>query len=182
MKKIIKWSLIVIGSIAILLSAGFMIMKSLTKKHSPEVNVALKINDLEMEVFYCQPSKKGREIFGGLVPYGEVWRTGANEPSTFTTNKEISFGGVAVAPGTYSLWTIPGSEKWTVILNNGEYGWGVSGMDGSASRDEQFDVAVVVVAVQELSEVVEKLNIVLIENPTRLELMWDKTKIAVTIE
>jgi hypothetical protein len=156
-------------------------MQSQTKKHSPEQNVALKVNDLELSVFYNQPSKKDRVIFGELVPYDEVWRTGANEATTFTTNKSINFGGIMVDPGTYTLWTIPGREKWTVILNKGEYGWGVS-MKGVASRVAEKDVAAVVVASEQLNNVVEKLTIELNDNPVRLDLMWDLTKVSVPIE
>jgi len=181
MNKVLKWFLIVTAVLLVVMFVGFKYMQSQTKKFSPENNVALRVNDLEMSVFYNQPSKKGREIFGGLVPYGEVWRTGANEASTFTTNKAIKFGGIMVDPGTYTLWTIPGEEKWTVILNKGEYGWGVS-MKGVASRVPEKDVAAVIVASERLNSVVEKFTIELKENPMSLDLMWDLTKVSVPIE
>jgi hypothetical protein len=181
MNKVLKWILIVTALLLVVMFVGFKYMQSQTKKHSPENNVALKVNGLEMSVFYNQPSKKGRDIFGALVPYGEVWRTGANEATTFTTNQSINFGGIMVDPGTYTLWTIPGEEKWTVILNKGEYGWGVS-MKGVASRVPEKDVASVVVASEKLDAVVEKFTIELNENPVRLDLMWDLTKVSVPIE
>jgi hypothetical protein len=180
MNKIVKWILIVIAVIAVLLFFGYRYMLSETKKHSPEQNLEYKIQDMELKLYYSQPSKKGRDIFGALVPFGEVWRTGANEPSTFATNKTISFGGVQVPAGTYSLWTIPGERKWTVILNNGKYDWGVS-MQGVASRIADNDVASVVVPVQELNQEVEKLTIEINENPTRLDIAWDKTSVSVPI-
>lgn len=181
MNKIVKWVLIVLAALTLLLFLGYRYMLSETKKHSPEQNLAYKIQDLELKLYYSQPSKKGRDIFGGLVPYGEVWRTGANEPSTFTTNQEISFGGVQVPAGTYSLWTIPGEREWTVILNDGEYDWGVS-MQGGASRLEENDVASVVVPVQELDREIEKLTIEIKENPTRLYLAWDTQSVSVMID
>lgn len=181
MNKVLKWVAIIIGALLILLFLGYRYMLSETKKHSPEQNLEYKIQDVEFKLNYSQPSKKGREIFGALVPYGEVWRTGANEPSTFTTSKAISFGGVQVPAGTYSLWTIPGEKEWTVILNNGSYDWGVS-MKGVASRIAENDVATVVVQAKELNDVVEKLTIEINDNPTRLDLMWDKTAVSVLIE
>jgi hypothetical protein len=180
MNNVVKWVLIVTGVLVVVMFFGYRYMLSETKKHSPQQNLEYKIQDLELKLNYSQPSKKGRDIFGALIPYGEVWRTGANEPSTFATNKNISFGGVKVPAGSYSLWTIPGEKEWTVILNNGKYDWGVS-MQGVASRIAENDVAAVVVPVQELNQEVEKLTIEIIENPTRLNLAWDKTSVSVSI-
>ena len=82
--------------------------------------------DLQLDVFYCSPSKKGRKIFGELVPYGEVWRTGANEATTFTTNKDLIIDGKKLVTGNlYSIWTIPEEDSWTIIFNNKMYNWGV---------------------------------------------------------
>lgn len=181
MNKVVKWVLIITGVLIVLLFFGYRYMLSETKKHSPEQNLEYKIQDLELKLFYSQPSKKGRDIFGALVPYGEVWRTGANEPTTFATNQSISFGGVQIPAGTYTLWTIPGEKEWTVILNNGKYDWGVS-MKGVASRIAENDVAAVVVPVQELSRAEEKLNIIIEENPTRLVIAWDTRSVSVDIE
>jgi hypothetical protein len=64
-------------------------------------------------------------IFGGLVPYGEVWRTGANEATTFTTNQDLLVDGSFLAAGKYTLWTIPGPESWKVIFNSKMYPWGI---------------------------------------------------------
>src|SRR6476660_6493757 len=71
-----------------------------------------------VKVTYGQPSKKGREIFGKLVPFGQVWRTGANEASEITFNKDVTVGGKPVKAGTYTLFTIPKETEWTVILNS----------------------------------------------------------------
>ena len=105
--KALKWIGIIIGILAITGYFGWQYMKVQTKMASPEDIVDYKQGDKKLSVFYCRPSKKGREIFGELVPYNEVWRTGANEATTFTTNTTIDFGGAVVEPGTYTLWTIP---------------------------------------------------------------------------
>jgi len=84
MKKFLIWTL---GILAVLALLFFFvlgpIMRSQTKKHSPEQTVTFTQNNQDIRVFYCSPSKKGREIFGALVPYNEVWRTGANEATTY---------------------------------------------------------------------------------------------------
>src|SRR5690606_27123000 len=74
---------------------------------SPKDTIAYKLNDLKLEVFYNRPSKKGRDVFGGIVPLNEVWRTGANEATTFETNKPLDVNGYPLPAGKYTLWTVP---------------------------------------------------------------------------
>jgi hypothetical protein len=73
---------------------------------------------------YSSPRMKGRKIYGGLVPYGEVWRTGANAATTFVTSSDVVIGGKTVPAGSYTLFTIPNADKWTLIINKktGEFG------------------------------------------------------------
>ncbi len=73
---------------------------------------------------YSRPSMRNRKIFGGLVPYGEVWRTGANAATTLKTNVALDIGGTTVAPGTYTLYTLPGSNHWELIINKQTGQWG----------------------------------------------------------
>ncbi len=75
-------------------------------------------------VIYSRPQKKGRDIFGGLVPYGEVWRTGANEATELEVYRPLLFGETVLKPGTYTLYTIPGQDYWTVIINRDTNVWG----------------------------------------------------------
>ncbi len=75
-------------------------------------------------VIYSRPLKRDREIFGKLVPYNEVWRTGANEATELTLYRDMKVADVVVEAGTYSLYTIPGEKEWTVILNNRTNTWG----------------------------------------------------------
>ena len=123
------------------------ILKSQTKKHSPEQHITHNQGDLELKVFYCSPSKKDRKIFGELIPYGEVWRTGANEASTFTTNKDLSIDGKTLAKGTYTLWTIPGETTWDLIFNSEMYDWGVKLTDQKPAREPKYDALVTTVTV-----------------------------------
>lgn len=74
---------------------------------------------------YSSPRMKGRKIFGGLVPYGEVWRTGANEATTFVTTGEVEIGGKTVPAGSYTIFTVPNADKWTLIINKKTGEWGI---------------------------------------------------------
>lgn len=178
--KVLKWIGIIIGILVIAGYFGFQYMKVQTKTASPEDIVEYKQREKKLSVFYCKPSKKGREIFGELVPFGKVWRTGANEATTFTTNTTIDFGGEVVEPGTYTLWTIPQKTQWTVILNSKTYSWGV-GFDGTASREAKYDVVKINVPVQSLDQVVEQFTIEFVYS-VNMNLMWDKTKVSVPIK
>ncbi len=180
MSKALRIFLIVVGAILILGFIGMQVMTTQTKKHSPEEVETLVLDDLELEVKYSRPYKKGRKIFGGLVPYGEVWRTGANEATTFTTNAEIDFGGTRVGPGTYTLWTIPGPNEWKVILNDKRYGWGVS-WGGLASREAEHDVATAVVPTGVVVENVEQFTIQFSGSPMELVLSWDDVMVSVPL-
>ena len=75
-------------------------------------------------VTYSRPSMRGRTIFGGLVPYGQVWRTGANAATTLKTDVNLTIGGANVPAGTYTLYTIPEEKKWTLIINKETGQWG----------------------------------------------------------
>lgn len=180
MSKALRIFLIVLGAILILGFIGLRVMTKQTKKHSPEEVVTVVQGDLELEVKYCRPFKKGRKIFGDLVPYGEVWRTGANEATTFTTNSEIYFGGTRVKPGTYTMWTIPGPNEWKVILNDKRYGWGVS-WGGVASREAEHDVAIATVPTGVMVERVEQFTIHFSETPLELVLTWDDVMVSVPL-
>lgn len=91
---------------------------------SPATVVQQRVGLTDFEVKYSRPSVKGREVFGGLQAYGEIWRTGANSATQVTFSDEILFAGQAVPAGTYALFTIPGESTWTVILNRQAEQWG----------------------------------------------------------
>tara|TARA_R110000850_G_scaffold55882_1_gene132086 strand:- start:8 stop:520 length:513 start_codon:yes stop_codon:yes gene_type:complete len=94
------------------------------EKASPAAKMEAKIGDAKISITYSQPGVKERVIFGELVPYGKVWRTGANEATTFTTSKDITVNGQKLAAGTYTLFTIPGEKEWTIIFNTEMGQWG----------------------------------------------------------
>ncbi len=187
MKKFLNILLWIIGSL-IVLSLLFIfvigpIMKSNTKKHSPEQHITFTQGDLELKVFYCSPSKKGRKIFGELVPYDEVWRTGANEASTFTTNKDLAIDSKTLTRGTYTLWTIPGKKTWEVIFNSEMYDWGVNFTDQKAARLPEHDALVVTVPVSNSLTSTEDFSISFSEvgDSTIMTLAWENAVIPVLL-
>lgn len=182
MPKVLKWILIVLVSLAILLFGLYKWAQSNTKKHSPEDTVVYQQGSWEAEVYYNRPYKKDREIFGGLVPYGEVWRTGANEATTFKTNRALLIAGDTLPEGKYTLWTIPGAQEWYVIFNDKMYSWGV-GFDGKASRDPEFDALNRSFPVQRRSVEAEQFTIAFMpqEKGATLNLRWDKVEVGVPL-
>jgi hypothetical protein len=135
---------------------------------------------LEVNVFYNRPYKKGRKIFGGLVPYNKVWRTGANEATTFETNKALNFDGKILQPGKYSLWTIPKENTWTIIFNS-QYGqWGIN-FEGEANRDPSNDILQIEATAVQQNREFEQFTISFEKSGGEAEmvLIWDKTLVAV---
>lgn len=186
MSKNLKRILIGVVVVTAIVFGILRYVKVQTKQLSPEETNTFFLNapdGPQLEITYCRPSKKGRVIFGGLVPYGKVWRTGANEATVLTINKDIVFGGKPVKAGTYTLWTLPNPDNWAVFLNSKMYPWGVD-MDGNAQRDPTFDAAAAVVPVQRMNGSVEQfqINVEVESDPVTLTFAWDSTLVAVPIE
>ena len=184
--KAIKWILgILIVLVLLIVFVGMPYARKQTKKHSPERTSVYQEQGMDMAVAYCSPSKKGRDIFGALVPYDKVWRTGANEPTTFATKNDINFGGKALKEGTYSVWTIPGESSWQVILNDDIPDWGVTISSGGSetSRIPENDVLTISVPVEAMVQTEEMFTIDFEKTATGLDwvLYWDRTKIRVPI-
>jgi hypothetical protein len=89
-------------------------------------------------VDYSSPRAKGRKIYGGLVPYGEIWRTGANEATTFVTTADVMVGGTHVPAGSYTIFTIPNKDKWALVISKktGEWGTNYPGPENDLARIE----------------------------------------------
>jgi hypothetical protein len=129
-----------------------------------------------ISVRYGRPYKKGRDIFGALVPYGKVYRCGADSATTITFDKDVNFGGKPVKAGTYTLFVIPTEQSWTVILNSQLGQWGA--FDYEKYKDK--DVLHVDVPVKKLPNTVEQLTISL--PPSQLVIEWDNVQVSVPIE
>jgi hypothetical protein len=179
--RFLKWFAIIILVLIGIGVIGFQIMKSNTKKHSPETTLKYEENGMDVEIVYSRPFKKEREIFGGLVPYGEVWRTGANEATSFKTETDLIIDGKTLPKGEYTLWSIPNATSWEVIFNKGEYGWGVD-FNSVAARDPQYDVLNVEVPVQRNFKVIEQFTIEIEGTPPALQFSWDFTRVDVPLQ
>lgn len=151
-----------------------------TKRFSPEDHAALDDGKIELTVFYNRPFKRGREIFGGLVPYGKVWRTGANEATWFETNVDLKFSNGILKAGRYSLWTIPDAKTWKVIFNGNIPPWGID-YNSEAARSPEFDVLIVDAPVGTQTESAEQFTITINkESPGyAISFIWDKAQVVV---
>lgn len=184
MNRFLKW---LIGILVIaLVAVGIYSYKNdglFSRPLSPKKTVSFKVDDIELEVFYNRPSKRNRDVFGALVPYNEVWRTGANEATTFETNKALKVGQDSLPAGKYTLWTIPNDTAWNVMFNSKQYSWGVD-MEMKPMREPQFDVVNISVPTQHLNTVVEQFTIGFDNSTDNLSLTmaWDNTKIVVPLK
>jgi hypothetical protein len=182
MKKFVIFSLIgasIIGVLVVVI--GYVQLKK-TKSFSPEDEVVYTQGDLTLKVFYNRPYKKDREIFGALVAFDKVWRTGANEATTIETNKDLTIEGKKLKAGKYSLWTIPRENMWTIIFNS-EYGqWGINSK-GEANRQPERDVLSVDVTAVQQDQVFEQFTISFEKSGEDVEMVlaWDKTLVSVPI-
>lgn len=125
MKKALLLPLIV------LMGAGVMAQQDKSKRPSPPAVASETTNNgVKVTIDYSQPSVKGRTIGSDIAPYGKVWRTGANEPTTIEVDKDTRLEGKDLPAGKYSLWTIPGKDEWVIIINKKTTGWGTQYEEG----------------------------------------------------
>ncbi len=152
-------------------------------RSSPYDSVAVAAGTLHAKICYGRPSSRGRTMLGGeLVPYGKLWRTGANEPTIVHLATAAEIAGIAVEPGSYSLYTIPGADEWTVIVNRSITQWGHE----STYKDEveAQEVGRATVAREEVMEPVETFTIrseAAGDNAARIILEWETTRVDIPI-
>jgi hypothetical protein len=154
-----------------------------SKRPSPPASAQCKFSDGKtITVDYSSPRAKGRKIFGtasekALVPYGEVWRTGANEATTFVSDANLTVGGKAVAAGSYTIFTIPKADKWTLIINKKNAEWGIP------YKYEADELARVDMRVAKTAAPVENFTIAFDPAGSKctLRLEWENTRASVDI-
>ena len=125
-----------------------------SKRPSPPASASCKFPDgKSITVDYSSPRMKGRKVFGELVPYGKVWRAGANEATTFVTTRDVTVGGKSVPAGSYTIFTIPNEDKWTLIISKKTGEW------GEPYPGEAYDFVRVDMKVSKLPSLVENFTI-----------------------
>ena len=183
----LKKVLIGAGMIVIILVVyvGYSLMT--TKSHSPKDVATFERNGLKISLTYCQPFKKERLIFGSendgaLVPYGEKWRTGANEATEITFNKDLKIKGELLKAGSYSIYTIPGDKEWIIVFNSKLDYWGAK--PGGDPFEEELDVLRVKVPTKPMPKKLEQFTIDFRKSgkTINLRLRWDKTKVVIPLK
>ena len=142
---------------------------------SPLDSSVIVFNGNRISVHYSRPSMRGRKIMGGVVPFGIVWRTGANAATSFLTQTDIILSGVAIARGSYTLYTLPSSKQWKLIINRQTGQWGTV-------YNEKFDLASIPLKKANLKQPVEKFTITLEKTAEKtgvMKLAWEKTQLSV---
>ncbi|AZI23067.1 DUF2911 domain-containing protein [Chryseobacterium taklimakanense] len=145
---------------------------------SPRATVEQQFSMSKITVDYGRPGVKGRKVFGDLVPYGKVWRAGANSSTKIEFRQSINFGGVVVPAGKYGLYILPNEKDWKIILNSDSQSWGTA-------YDASKDLYSVVVPVQKMANRQEFFEIALQpldDNAIDLVFKWDNVKAAVPMK
>ena len=147
------------------------------KRASPHAEVSASLGGKKITISYGRPYVKGRAIFGGLVPWGQVWRTGADEATTFITETDVVIGGLKVPKGEYALFTIPTEKQWTLVINKTAKQW------GAFKYDAAQDLGRVPMTVTAGTKPVEQFTIELVPagKQVTLKMSWDKTVASVSI-
>jgi len=158
----------------VLFTISLMAQEDKSKRPSPPAKVSENVGNATITIDYSQPSVKGREIWGGLVPYGKVWRTGANEATTFETSADVKIAGESLKAGKYGLFTIPEADEWTFIFNSVPDQWGAFEYDASK------DVLRVKVKPQNVDQNTEKMTFEI--DGGMVSLLWEKLKVGFTVE
>jgi len=152
---------------------------ALAQRASPLDSVQVTIDGAIVKVCYGRPSARGRSIMGGLVPFGEPWRLGANEPTRLVLPFGADVAGVHVEPGTYSLYVVPQTTSWEVHVNKAVERWGIP-ID---SLVQAQDAGKGTVPVETLAQPVEQLTLRLVAgSPAELVVEWEKTRVRIPIK
>jgi hypothetical protein len=145
---------------------------------SPSSKITQEFSTSNIEISYSRPSVRGRKIFGDVVAFGNVWRTGANSATKVKFGEDVTIGGQLLKAGEYALYTIPNATEWEVILNKGVGNW------GNAGYDTNDDVARFKVKANNLDRMVNTFTINIADitfNSCNIELMWERTGITIPV-
>ena len=153
--------------------------EAIKPRPSPLAIASARYKDTYLKIIFSQPHKKERPIFGSLVPYGQVWRTGANEATEITVTKDILLNNVLLKAGTYSLFTIPEKDAWTIIINSD------LGLWGSYNYNPKMDMLRFKVATQLMQGAVyEPFSIMIDQKNDKAEIIlaWDSVQVRIPVQ
>ena len=163
----------------LLFSLTTFAQEAVKPRPSPLAIVSARYKDTYLKITYSQPSKRDREVFGQLVPFNQVWRTGANEATEMTITRDMKINGIDLKAGNYSIFTIPEKDKWTILLNSD------LGLWGAYNYNTKMDVLKFDVPVVPLTDVVyESFTIIIDQKNDKADLLmaWDTTKVIIPIQ
>ena len=163
-------------SLLLLLTAANSYAQEASQPRTSPLDITTaRFKDAYVKITYSQPQKKGREVFGKLVPYGQVWQTGANESTEITLTKDIQVNNQLLKAGTYSIYTIPEQEKWTIIFNADVGQW------GAYNYNPAMDVLKFEVPVIQNSAIFEAFTMSFDQKNEMADLLivWDKIKLSI---
>jgi hypothetical protein len=175
MKKLVQLKALAVLVVVLLFSTAASAQKVVA---SPRDSISGKINGATITINYGSPSVKGRKIYGGLQPYGKMWRAGANEATKFTTDKDITVEGKKLPAGSYTFFVTPGEKEFTITFNSQLGQWGIK-RSGEANEDPAKDVLVATVK-PKTADMTERLKYVM--TAKGFELVWENTSIPVAIK
>ena len=164
-------------SLSLLLAAAVSAEEA-KKPLSPPAKVEATLGGKHITIDYSAPSMRNRTILGELVPYDQIWRTGANAATTLKTDGDLMVGSIHVPAGTYSVFTIPSKDHWTLIISK------QTGLRGTSGYDEKQDLGRAKMAIRTLDKPVETFAIALPSSAAKgsmLTLTWENTQAAVTV-
>lgn len=145
-----------------------------SKRPSPPAELKTSIDGLNIAINYSQPSLKGRAIGTEVAPYGQVWRTGANEATTFEVNRDVMIEGQPLKAGKYGLFTIPGEKEWVIIFNRQPQQWGAFRYDAAQ------DALRVTVKPEKTKQLTERMTFAY--DTGSIALLWGDTKVDFSIK
>jgi len=171
-------------AVSLMASAQMDMAQDKSKRPSPPASAQCKFSDGKgIKIDYSSPRAKGRKIFGpasenALVPYGEVWRTGANEATTFVVDQSVTVGGKAVPAGSYTIFTLPKADAWTLIISKKTGEWGT---DYPGEKDDLVRASM---AVSKTSGPVENFTIAFDQTGSKctLRMEWENTRASIDIK
>jgi len=169
---------VAILTLVLLLTSFTAAQQDKSKRPSPPGTAEVTLKGSKITIDYSRPSMKGRKIVGELLPYGKVWRTGANEATTLTTETALNIGGTNVPAGKYTLYTLPSEGTWKLIINKQTGQWGTV-------YDESQDLARVDLKKSEIQSPVEQFTISFKKNndsTADLVLQWETTQLSVAVK